>query len=85
MARFARRASAAPRDYRILVDLAVEPRFAVWAWWAQPVAAVVCLALYRRSLVLAAHSYGDLIYAAFALQRFDLHERCAGRHRPTAA
>jgi hypothetical protein len=45
----------------------------VWAWWALPVAVAVCLALYYGSLVPAARSYGDLMYAAFALHRFDLY------------
>ena len=45
----------------------------VWAWWALPVAVAICLALYNGSLVPAARSYGDLVYAAFALHRFDLY------------
>lgn len=53
----------------------------VWAWWALLVAAVVCAALYYGSLVPAARSYGDLVYAAFALHRFDLYARCTGRRR----
>ncbi len=52
----------------------------IWAWWALPVAVIVTLALYYGSLVPTARIYGDLIYAAFALHRFDLY---AGLHWPT--
>jgi hypothetical protein len=52
----------------------------VWVWWALPVAVVVCLALYYGSLLPAARTYGDLIYAAFAVHRFDLY---AALHWPT--
>jgi len=45
----------------------------IWAWWALPVAMVVTLALYYGSLVPTARIYGDLVYAAFALHRFDLY------------
>lgn len=54
----------------------------MWAWWALPVAVVVCAALYYGSLVPAARLYGDLVYAAFALHRFDLY---AALHWPTPA
>jgi hypothetical protein len=46
----------------------------VWAWWALPIALIVCVALYYGSLVPVTRIYGDLIYAAFTLHRFDLYE-----------
>ena len=52
----------------------------IWAWWALPIAVVVCLALYYGSLLPAARTYGDLVYASFALHRFDLY---AALHWPT--
>jgi len=56
--------------------------WAVWAWWALPIAAAVCLALYYGSMIPAARTYGDLLYGAFTLHRFDLY---AALHWPTPA
>jgi hypothetical protein len=45
----------------------------VWAWWALPLALVVTVASYYGSMVGAARAYGDLLDAAFDLNRGALY------------
>jgi hypothetical protein len=45
----------------------------VWAWWALPVAVVVCASTYYVSMLSAAEVYGDLLEATFALHRTALY------------
>jgi hypothetical protein len=45
----------------------------VWAWWALPVALLLCAITYRVSILSAAQAYGDLLEATFALHRDRLY------------
>ncbi|RJL24008.1 hypothetical protein [Bailinhaonella thermotolerans] len=44
-----------------------------WAWWAAPVALLVMSSSYWLSAISAAETYGTLMEAAFALNRFKLY------------